>query len=203
MYSRKQVRSWEKRLRIGRSKKKKRTGERATEVEQQTSERMKGASGGISIKQQRLVEGEGGTGGVRLEEEAWPGSCDMRFSNSNRPKPRQDCKRALAAAICVGNTVRAFSNRRTQAQTPTQSVVPIAVARLVLSIPETARFAQRSSAQKPRQPLQVGTARSPKHHRGATACTLRARRASQESRLSGVCAALVHVKIPGLHVLSV
>jgi hypothetical protein len=105
------------------------------------------------------------------------------------------------------NTVRAFSNRY-QAQTSTQSVVRIAVARRVLSMSETARFAQTSSVRKPRGPLTWlfgcnSTERTPKDQRGATAYTLHGfaspfafRRDSQESRLSGACGVLVHVKNP-------
>lgn len=122
---------------------------------------MKGVSGEISIKQKRHVAG--GTGGVssidRTEEGASPASATSSSLIVAAPSPgritqdRAKCSRdALAAAICVGNTVRAFSNRY-QAQISAQSVVRMAVARLVLSTSETARFARRGSVRKPRGPL--------------------------------------------------
>lgn len=128
------------------------------------------------------------------------GICDNVFSNSSSSKPRQDhqgpakCSRgALAAAICVGNAVRAFSNRY-QALTPTQSVVRTTVARYVLSTSETARWAERGSSPTPFRAAQArnGPQRAnvaPQLTSFGGSLAVAFRRASQESSLSGLCGA--------------
>lgn len=149
----------------------------------------------MSVKQQRHVAGGmGGESSIdRMEKVTAPTSATRLSLITAAPRPAESSRitpRAgkMLSRLCPpsnlgrfawalrASTVRAFSNRYL-AQTSTQSVVRIAVARRVLSMSETARFAQTSSARKPRGPLRrlsssESTEESPKNRRGATARTL-------------------------------
>jgi hypothetical protein len=141
------------------------------------------------------------------------GICDNVFSNSSSSKPRPKhqgpaiCSRsALAAAICEGNTVRAFSNRHA-AQTPAQSGADsgseLCYRRLKQhAVPEEARCGSHGDVSHAVQ-SSSSAERTPKNQRGATAHTLRGMARGRVStrfprELFEWCVRrLAHVKNPG------